>query len=191
MVYPPASEVPVAALIRRGYDRAKGLGHGGLDGVRGDHRAFLAGQLGVEVEALPEPAPLVGRPMLVIHPEVIAGLYAPQGSGVARAHLMAALDDRAQLCVNHPWLVCAVEAFQRGGADARAVALWIAAMVVLPRWGAPSSADPEIAAMPAGDRAALTAALDAMGEGAVLLVAAPGALIDAASARGIEVAPAV
>lgn len=185
MAYPPASDVPIPELIRRGYDRAKGLGHGGLDDVRRAHRGFLASLRGVAPEALPSPAALRGQPQLVFHPSVLVGLYAPGEQSEALSILMAALAGTGQVCATHPWLKEAVAAFQSAGHNVRTVALWIAAMTVLPRWGAPGADLPEGASgLLRADRATLVAAADALDHGPTLLMVPEGPL--AQLGRSIE-----
>ena len=131
----PAIDVPVAELIRRGYDRAKGLGHDGLDEVRNAHRELLARLRGEALGQLPLPTTFDGRPRVVFHPNSMADLYSPGGGGAGLGVLMAVLADHCDLCVTHGWLKETVVAFQGNGHDVRTVPLWIASMTVLPRWG--------------------------------------------------------
>ena len=186
MAFAPASTVPVPELIRRGYDRAKGLGHDGLDTVRAEHRALLARLRQTPEDALPEPAVLEGQPSLVFEPDALVGLYQPGAGSPALGALMAVLSGAATLCVDHPWLQRAVEALQSDGHDVRTAALWIATMTVMPKWGAPAAAPAEADALTPHQAAALRTALGAEGSA---LVAPSEALETAAKALGVAIVP--
>lgn len=153
-----ASDVPVPELIRRGYDRAKGLGHDGIDGVLEVLRALAE-------PALPQATQ--GPEMAVLHPAVVAAAWAG-GDREARAMVAWLLAAPDRLGVTHPLLMRQVAALQRAGLEIRPVVLWIAAMTVVPTWGAPGSAPPSDDA----DTTATVAA--AAGLGAVAVVPASG-----------------
>ncbi len=177
MAIASASTVPVPELIRRGYDRAKGLGHDGMPALKAEHRQFLAGLLGQEVKALPAPMDMAACPWVVFEPELFVQAYVPGANLRAQAALLGLLQQEGpqQLVVSHPWLMRAVEAIQRAGFDVRQAALWVATMTVLPRWEAPGAVSPdghEGVALGAAERAALNLMPAATGLGAAALVCA-------------------
>lgn len=187
MAFPKANTVPIPELIRRGYDRAKGLGHEGMAKVRLDHQRFLAERLNLrEPKTLPPPAPL-DTPLVIISPEIMASLYAPEGPQQARAALMTALDGQARLVATHPWLMRSLASFQALDFDVRTVTLWTATMTVLPQWVAPGSWPDDLSPLTPVDSltpasaATLAAALGAANEGAVTLVTDSSPLASLAS----------
>jgi len=176
-----AIEVPVPELIRRGYDRAKGLGHDGPEKVRLSHRDFLADLRSVAPGELPAPADLNGAAHLVFDPDLFVGIYRPAPSPRLLPLLMSVLEGESELWISHGWLKHAVAAFQRQGADVRAVPVWIASMTVMPRWAGPAAQLPEAAAgLSEQARVTLAAAISAQRAGPTLLVAPDGPLAQVA-----------
>lgn len=186
MGFPAASEVAVSELIRRGYDRAKGLGHDGPEAVLADHRALLLEMSGAAPDTLPEP--LEGCRCLILDPEVMALAYAEPAPDLARRALVTVLEGRAVLLASHPWLMRAVEAFQAQGRDVRVVTRWIASMTVMPRWIAPGPLPEGASALAPSWSASLSLATSAVAEGPVTLIIGPGAGAElAAGVVGVEV----
>jgi hypothetical protein len=165
-----ASDVPVPELIRRGYDRAKGLGHDGIDGVLDALR-----ELAREMSGAPLPPANAGE-RVVLHPAVVAAAWSDRAADGARQAVSDALDGPGRLGVTHPLLMRQVAALQAAGCQVRPVVLWIAAMTVVPAWGAPGAA-------PQSDDADTTATVAAaVGLGAV-------AVVPAEKAEGTETFP--
>ncbi len=185
MAYPPAKTVPPPELIRRGYDRAKGLGHDPVT-LRDEHRAFVSKVAGRSEEELPAPLSLPEGAVLVFHPQSMCRAYQPDENKAQRA-LLRVLQGSAQLFVTHPLLLQTVKAFQEAEYDVRTVTLWIATMTVLPTWSAPGSASPGEEVLSPAEAATLFAARNAGDPAMVYVVAPEGPLHAACTAHGIQV----
>jgi len=165
---PSSATVPVPELIRRGYDRAKGLGHEGLGAVREELLAQLGELLGSG--ELPEPLDLPEGARLIVAPELLAAAYRPDGDPGGRRALVTALRS-GNLVLTHPLLKRTIEAFQALDLEVRTVTLWIAAMTVLPEWTVPAEELPEaLAALEGGERDLAGALCGAASVGPVFVV---------------------
>lgn len=165
---PSSATVPVPELIRRCYDRAKGLGHEGLGAVREELLRQLDELLGRA--GLPAPLDLPEGARLVLAPELLAAAYRPDGDPSGRRALVTALRS-GNLVLTHPLLKRTIEAFQALDLEVRTVTLWIAAMTVLPEWTVPAEELPEVlAALEGGERDLAAALVGAASVGAVFAV---------------------
>lgn len=170
--------LPIPELIRRGYDRAKGLGHDGPEALREAYKGILKKDMG----ELPVMEALEAT-HVVMDPGAMVAMH-KEGSRDALRAWMAVLDGRAEAVISHPLLMDMVRAWQGVDASAREVALWVAVMTALPTWVPPGRFPGELEGHPG---ATACGVLEKCGGEGVVFVASSDLVAEVAASMGATV----